>query len=125
MHLWKINESHMKTALTRRWQRFVIRQTKLAMSITTMVLISFCRSLPAAEPTTMRDQTFPLIQLPMEFHAKRQSTDTKLVKGQTVEIFRASGSGCVWHMWIVPPRPRTGSGHGRRPALERPKRVAD
>lgn len=56
----------------------------------------------AAEPTTIQDQTFPLIQLPMEFHAKRQSTDTKLVKGQPVEIFRASGSGCIRHMWIVP-----------------------
>ncbi|MCX6878161.1 MAG: DUF2961 domain-containing protein [Verrucomicrobia bacterium] len=54
----------------------------------------------AAGPATLQDPMFALIQLPAEFQAQRQSTDTRLVKGQEVEIFRASGTGCVRHIWF-------------------------
>ncbi|MCX6872931.1 MAG: hypothetical protein NTW21_03860 [Verrucomicrobia bacterium] len=59
-----------------------------------ILAVSSCAAF-AAEPTTIQDPMFPLIQLPAEFQAQRQSTDTRLVKGQAVEIFRAAGAGCV------------------------------
>jgi len=50
---------------------------------------------------TVQDQIFPIIQLPAEFRAQRQNTNLKLVKGQSEEIFRAEGAGCIRHIFFV------------------------
>jgi hypothetical protein len=59
-------------------------------------------SVPAAEPKTFQDPNFPLIQLPARFRAQRQNTGFNVPKGQTFELFRAEGPGCVRHFWLVP-----------------------
>lgn len=59
----------------------------------------------AAEPTIVQDLNFPLIQTPARFRAQRQNTEINLAEGQSVEVFRAEGPGCVRHVWFVPSRP--------------------
>jgi hypothetical protein len=57
------------------------------------------------------DPNFPLIQLPAQFRARRQTLrDRQVAVGETKEVFRARGPGCVRHIWISPnptDRPRT------------------
>ena len=66
------------------------------------VLIALALGVPAAEPTTMQDQIFPLIRLPIEFRAQRANEHMALAKGESMELFRAAGPGCVKHIWLVP-----------------------
>ena len=73
------------------------------------MVAGLCCGAFAAGPATLQDPMFALIQLPAEFQAHRQSTDTRLVKGQEVEIFRASGAGCVRHIWFCPNMPEGNS----------------
>ena len=49
------------------------------------------------------DLNFPLIQLPSQFLAQRQTVvDRQVAIGETKEVFRAQGAGCIRHIWIVP-----------------------
>ncbi|MDE0044111.1 MAG: hypothetical protein OXT74_18875, partial [Candidatus Poribacteria bacterium] len=49
------------------------------------------------------DPNFPLIQLPTQFRARRQTLrDRQVAVGETKEVFRARGPGCVRHIWISP-----------------------
>ena len=43
----------------------------------------------------------PLLQLPTNVRARRATTKRHLTTGQPVEIFNATGSGCIRHMWFV------------------------
>ena len=53
--------------------------------------------------TNVQDPNFPLIQLPSQFRAQRQTVvDRQAAIGETKEVFRAQGPGCVRHIWIVP-----------------------
>ena len=55
------------------------------------------------------DPNFPFIQLPTQFRARRQTLrDRHAAQGETKEVFRAQGPGCVRHMWFSPnPTDRT------------------
>ena len=52
-------------------------------------------------PPTYADPAVPLLQLPTNFRARRTTAKRHLTPGQPVEIFNATGSGCVRHMWFV------------------------
>ncbi|MDE0503764.1 MAG: DUF2961 domain-containing protein [Candidatus Poribacteria bacterium] len=53
--------------------------------------------------TNVQDPNFPLIQLPAQFRAQRHTmVDRQAGIGETIEVFRAQGPGCVRHIWIVP-----------------------
>ena len=53
--------------------------------------------------TNVQDPNFPLIQLPSQFRAQRQTVvDRQAAIGETKEVFRAEGPGCIRHIWIVP-----------------------
>ena len=49
------------------------------------------------------DPNFPLVQLPTQFRAQRHTiVDRQAGIGESKEVFRAQGPGCVRHIWIVP-----------------------
>lgn len=56
----------------------------------------------AVEPVTLQDQLFPLIQLPIEFRARRTNEKLALKKGESMELFSAKGPGCIKHIWLTP-----------------------
>ena len=99
----------MKTYSSRRPADFLNKQMAKAKWAAAWILAASCCGTFAAEPATLQDPMFPLIQLPAEFQAQRQSTDTRLVKGQSVEIFRTSGPGCIRHIWFCPGLPEGNS----------------
>ena len=55
----------------------------------------------AAFPLTYADPAVPLLQLPADFRARRSTAKRHLTTGQPVEIFNATGPGCIRHMWFV------------------------
>ena len=67
-----------------------------------------------SHPTNFPDPNFPFIQLPTQFRARRQTLrDRQVAVGETKEVFRARGPGCVRHIWFSPNpigRPRTAEG---------------
>ena len=53
--------------------------------------------------TNVQDPNFPLIQLPAQFSAQRHTmVDRQAGIGESIEVFRAQGPGCIRHIWIVP-----------------------
>jgi hypothetical protein len=102
-------KTKMKACALRRPAAFFGKKSTIAKWAAALILAGLSCGALAAEPTTIQDPMFPLIQLPAEFQAQRQSTDTRLVKGQSVEIFRASGPGCVRHIWLCPNIPEGNS----------------
>lgn len=52
-------------------------------------------------PATYADPAVPLLQLPTNFRARRTTVNARLTAAQPVEIFNATGAGCVRHMWFV------------------------
>ncbi|MCX6555297.1 MAG: DUF2961 domain-containing protein [Candidatus Aminicenantes bacterium] len=77
----------------------MMRKTCLMIVV---VLAGVACSAVAAEPTTLQDQIFPLIRLPIEFRARRANESLSLAKGESMELFRANGPGCVKHIWLTP-----------------------
>ena len=56
---------------------------------------------PDPFPTTFADPAVPLLQLPTNFRARRTSANLTLQPGKPVEIFNATGAGCLRHLWFV------------------------
>ncbi len=58
---------------------------------------------PATDPfpATFADPAVPLLQLPTDFRARRTSANLALEPGKPVELFNATGAGCVRHLWFV------------------------
>ena len=52
-------------------------------------------------PVTYADPAVPLLQLPTNFRARRTSANLDMAPGKSVEIFNATGAGCVRHLWFV------------------------
>jgi hypothetical protein len=52
-------------------------------------------------PATYADPAVPLLQLPTNFRARRTSANLALEPGKPVEIFNATGAGCIRHLWFV------------------------
>ena len=52
-------------------------------------------------PVTCADPAVPLLQLPTNFRARRTSANLAMEPGKPVEIFNATGAGCVRHLWFV------------------------
>jgi hypothetical protein len=52
-------------------------------------------------PASYADPAVPLLQLPTNFRARRTSANLAMAPGKPVEIFNATGAGCVRHLWFV------------------------
>lgn len=59
------------------------------------------KSVTTSEPKTYQDPTFPLLRFPADFRARRQNSEMKLEAGQSTDIFRVEGPGCVRHIFFV------------------------
>ena len=82
---------HHSAVLLRTWIRLIA------------ALPAFGARVQDASPfsPTYADPAVPLLQLPTDFRARRTSANLNLIAGQPVEIFNATGAGCVRHMWFV------------------------
>jgi hypothetical protein len=56
---------------------------------------------PDPFPATYADPAVPLLQLPTNFRARRATANLAMTPGKPVEIFNATGVGCVRHLWLV------------------------
>jgi len=52
-------------------------------------------------PAAYADPAVPLLQLPTNFRARRTTANLAMTPGKPVEIFNATGVGCVRHLWFV------------------------
>jgi hypothetical protein len=56
---------------------------------------------PSPYATTYADPAVPLLQLPTDFRARRTTANLSMEPGKPVEIFHATGAGCIRHLWFV------------------------
>ena len=49
----------------------------------------------------IQDPTFPLIETPKAFKARRQTTFHLIHDGDEITLFEAEGAGCVRHLWLT------------------------
>jgi len=83
-----------------------LRHLPLAFGVVAFALTSLSSSTAHAQsadpfPPTYADPAVPLLQLPTNFRARRTTVNARLTPAQPVEIFNATGAGCVRHMWFV------------------------
>ncbi len=52
-------------------------------------------------PAAYADPAVPLLQLPTNFRARRTTANLAMTPGKPVEIFNATGAGCVRRLWFV------------------------
>jgi hypothetical protein len=58
---------------------------------------------PSADPfpANYSDPAVPLLQLPTNFRARRTTANLAMTPDKPVEIFNATGAGCLRHLWFV------------------------
>lgn len=52
-------------------------------------------------PAAYADPAAPLLQLPTNFRARRTTANLAMAPSRPVEIFNATGAGCVRHLWFM------------------------
>lgn len=57
------------------------------------------------EPAVVSDPNFPLIQLPAKFDSHRATKRVNLGPGESYDLLKVAGPGCVRHMWITATAP--------------------
>ena len=90
----------MRTELLRQFPKLQLLLTAAA------AVHLLCAPLHAQQPadpfpTSYADPAVPLLQLPTNFRARRTSANLAMAPGKPVEIFNATGAGCVRHLWFV------------------------
>ena len=93
--------------ITLLFMRTQIPPVLLFLAVFTAAAVqSLCAPAPAHRstdpfPSTYADPAVPLLSLPTEFRARRTTANLTMAPGKPVEIFNATGAGCIRHLWFV------------------------
>ncbi|MSU33506.1 MAG: DUF2961 domain-containing protein [Pedosphaera sp.] len=83
-----------------------LRNLQLGFGVLALVVTCLSASVIHPEsaalfPATYADPAVPLLQWPTNFRARRTTANLAMTPGKPVEIFNATGAGCVRHLWFV------------------------